>query len=250
MSPQPNASLQGSAVGLFLFDVCEEIRLDELRSILGARRLGEGMKHAAAEQIFFERPPVVEDAQFPGEAQARVRVKYYDYGVVSVVYQVPFSGGWDDLVRLSSRWVWDVDFASRVEPLIRQKLERVPAAMVKAYDRWLSEDYFIFHVNETGSATSAADLIRDHGLEIAQVVRASGRALPAGRLHRHQPDEAEQSASMFSRTNGPSSPSKKAKDATCPTFAVDGVRLQLHVLEQMGPAVRIRLAPAGSLSQR
>jgi hypothetical protein len=63
---------------LFLFDVCEEVKLDELRNILGARRLGEGLKHAAAEQLFFERPPVVESIQIPGDSQARVRVKYYD----------------------------------------------------------------------------------------------------------------------------------------------------------------------------
>jgi hypothetical protein len=38
---------------------------------------------------------------------------------VSVIYQLPFAGGWDDLVRLASRWVWDVDFALRVEPVVR-----------------------------------------------------------------------------------------------------------------------------------
>ena len=74
MDSRLNVPLRGSAVGLFLFDICEEIRLEELGSILGARRLGEGLKHAAAEQLFFERPPVVEEGQFPGEAQARVRV--------------------------------------------------------------------------------------------------------------------------------------------------------------------------------
>jgi hypothetical protein len=35
----PNPTLRGSAVGLFLFDVCEEMHLDELSQILGARRL-------------------------------------------------------------------------------------------------------------------------------------------------------------------------------------------------------------------
>lgn len=64
MDSKTNPALRGSAVGLFLFDVCEEIRLEELRSILGARRLGEGLKHAAAEQLFFERPPVVEETRF------------------------------------------------------------------------------------------------------------------------------------------------------------------------------------------
>jgi hypothetical protein len=87
-------ALRGSAVGLFLFDVCEEVKLDELRTILGARRLGEGLKHAAAEQLFFERPPVVENVEIPGESQTKVRVKYYDYGVISVLFELPFAGDW------------------------------------------------------------------------------------------------------------------------------------------------------------
>ena len=75
-------------------------------------------------------------------------IKYYDYGVVSVIYQLSFSGDWESLVRLASRWVWDVDFAARVEPVVRQRLERAAPAMVKPYARWLSEDYFIFHLRD------------------------------------------------------------------------------------------------------
>src|SRR5258708_26811963 len=105
MDSRPNPTLRGSAVGLFLFDVCEEMRLDELRAILGARRLGEGLKHAAGEQLFFERPPVVESAELPGSPEAQVRVKYYDYGVLSILFKFPFSGEWPDLIWLSSRWI-------------------------------------------------------------------------------------------------------------------------------------------------
>jgi hypothetical protein len=107
-------------------------------------------------------------------------VKYYDYGVASVVYQLPFSGDWESLVKLASRWVWDVDFASRVEPIVRQKLERVGSAMVKPYTKWLSEDYFIFHVREVEGSPSAAEMTRDHGREIAQVVRGDRLLLSDG----------------------------------------------------------------------
>src|SRR5579884_2857028 len=105
MAPVTDMSLRGSAVGLFLFDVCEEVKLDELRTILGARRLGEGLKHAAAEQLFFERPPVVENLQSQGNSQTQVRVKYYDYGVVSVLFEFPFVGDWPDLIALDRKSV-------------------------------------------------------------------------------------------------------------------------------------------------
>src|ERR1700687_4863127 len=120
MNSPSNSILRGSAVGLFLFDVCEEVKLDELRTILGARRLGEGLKHAAAEQLFFERPPVVENVQIPGESQAQVRVKYYDYGVVSVLFEFPFAGDWPDLISLSSRWISETDLQNRADAIVNE----------------------------------------------------------------------------------------------------------------------------------
>jgi len=52
--------------------------------------------------------------------------------------------------------------------------------MVRPYSRWLSEDYFIFLVSEARGTSSAADLIRDHGLQIAQVVRGDALQLSPG----------------------------------------------------------------------
>src|SRR5579859_4739735 len=52
--------------------------------------------------------------------------------------------------------------------------------MIRPYARWLSEDYFIFHVNDEVGSPIATDLIRDHGLEIAQVVRGDRIQLSAG----------------------------------------------------------------------
>jgi hypothetical protein len=172
-----NPSLRGSAVGLFLFDVCEEMKLDEVRSILGARRLGEGLKHAAAEQLFFERPPVVEEAQLPGDTKAQVRVKYYDYGVVSVLFEFPFTGEWSDLISLSSRWISGTDLPSRAEQIAKEKVARIKLALIKPYDSWLSEDYFIFFLREIQGSPAAAHLLGSCRQQIAQVVRGENAPL-------------------------------------------------------------------------
>jgi hypothetical protein len=177
MDSRLNVPLRGSAVGLFLFDICEEIRLEELGSILGARRLGEGLKHAAAEQLFFERPPVVEEGQFPGEAQARVRVKYYDYGVLSVLFEFPFAGEWNDLITLSSRWISGTDLPSRAEEIAKEKIARARPALVKPYPSWLSEDYFIFFMREIAGNPSASQLLSAFGQQISQVVRGENAVL-------------------------------------------------------------------------
>ncbi len=179
-----STALSGFVLVLIQFDVCEELRLDLLQQSVSARTLQQpNLKHSAPSYVRYQRPPVVgplEPLLLESGERLEGEVKYYDYGVVSVVYQIPFSGDWEALVRLAGRWVWDVDFALRVEPVIRQKLERVPDAMVKPYERWLSEDYFIFHVREAPGSPTAADLVRDHGPEIAQVVRGDGTRLSGG----------------------------------------------------------------------
>ena len=177
MDSPANPSLRGSAVGLFLFDVCEEMKLDEVRSILGARRLGEGLKHAAAEQLFFERPPVVEEAQLKGDAKAQVRVKYYDYGVVSILFEFPFTGEWSDLISLSSKWISGTDLPSRAEQIAKEKVARIKLALIKPYDSWLSEDYFIFFMREIQGSPAAAHLLGSCRQQIAQVVRGENAPL-------------------------------------------------------------------------
>jgi hypothetical protein len=177
MDSPANPSLRGSAVGLFLFDVCEEMKLDEVRTILGARRLGEGLKHAAAEQLFFERPPVVEEAQLTGDVRAQVRVKYYDYGVVSILFEFPFTGEWSDLISLSSKWISGTDLPSRAEQIAKEKVARIKLAMIKPYDSWLSEDYFIFSMREIQGSPAAAHLLGSCRQQIAQVVRGENAPL-------------------------------------------------------------------------
>src|ERR1700730_15756905 len=55
------ASLHGSVLVLIQFDVCEEIRLDQLRQIFGARTLEQPtLKHPAPGYVRYQRPPVVE----------------------------------------------------------------------------------------------------------------------------------------------------------------------------------------------
>src|ERR1700693_6505491 len=56
----PDAPLCGSVLVLIQFDVCEEIRLDQLRHILGARTVDASFKHVAPGYGRFQRSPVEE----------------------------------------------------------------------------------------------------------------------------------------------------------------------------------------------
>ena len=179
----PETALQGSVLVLIQFDVCEEINLDELRRIFGARTAGASFKHPAPGYVQYQRPPVVEPVDpvvlETGE-RLDAQIKFYDYGVLSVVLELPFTGDWDTLVRLSSRWVWDTDFTSLASKIVKSKLERAAPALVKRYENWLHEDYFIFHVRQMASNPSAARLLAEHGDQVAQIVRGETNQLSEG----------------------------------------------------------------------
>jgi hypothetical protein len=176
--------LHGSALVLIQFDVCEEIRLDELRKIFGARTAEASFKHQAPGYVRYQRPPVEETLDpLILETGERLdgQIKYYDYGVVSLVFELPFSGDWDALVQLSCRWASDSNFESLASRIVKEKLKRAAPALVKPYtSEWLQEDYFIFHVREIAGSPSATDLLATQADRIAQVVRGETAILSDG----------------------------------------------------------------------
>jgi hypothetical protein len=180
-SPAP---LHGSVLVLIQFDVCEEIRLDVLRQIFGARTVDASFKHLAPGYVRYQRPPVEETLDpviLDSGERLEGQIKYYDYGVVSLVFELPFSGTWEDLKQVSCRWTSDTNFEKLASRIARQKLERAAPALVKPYTaEWLQEDYFIFHLREIAGSPSANDLLASQGDQISQVVRGETALLSEG----------------------------------------------------------------------
>ena len=193
-------TLHGSVLVLLQFDVCEAIRLDNLHELIRARTVKPpSPKQPAPGYIRYQRPPVVEQLEMlvlEGGERLQGEMKYYDYGVVSLVFELPFTGGWEKLTTLASRWVWDVDFAAQATEIVRERLERVTPVLVKPYKKWLSEDYLIFHIREINGSSSVMDLLQRHGPRIAQVVRGD-----TGRLAESECAEVLQSRISYYATD-------------------------------------------------
>lgn len=145
MQPEKNTSaVHGSAFALVLYDICEEIRLDDVRALLSAERQRPAVKHAAAEQLRIENPPIIE---YLGAIESRgekfdTQVKYYEYGVVSVLFQSAFASDWRQLVNLSANWIGGSHFEELGRKVAENRLRHIRSAVVKPYDQWLTEDYF------------------------------------------------------------------------------------------------------------
>jgi hypothetical protein len=177
MDNQPQ--LRGSALAFILYDVCEEIDLGALNRIAGARRVGAAFKHLAPEYVRFERPPVIlpiERADFGG-VQLQGHIKYYDYGVVSLVFERPFSGEWEQLMQLSGDWMSSGEFERLALRILRGRLDIARPALIKPYENWLTEDYFVFHMTEISGQPTARRLVTESGELIAQTLRGENLSL-------------------------------------------------------------------------
>ena len=165
---------------MLLHDVCEEIRLDELRAMLGARRAEPTFKHATPEYVRFEKPPVIGRSELivlaSGET-LRTEVKYFDYGVVSVGFELPFEGDWESLVALAARFVPSLELERRAQEIVRERLSRLSSVIVRPYPQWISEDYYVFLLSEIEGNPTGANLLSDRGNEIARILRGENTEL-------------------------------------------------------------------------
>jgi hypothetical protein len=160
-------------------DVADSILLDRLRPLVGvAPERSPNFAHPTPEYVRFERPPVVEPvASIEIEPGRRVegKVKYFEYGVVSVELELQFELEWPALVEQSARWMTGPGIEECAMKIIRERLKLVASAIEKPYATQLTEDYYLVHVRETlgadGKPAKAAELLTQHDGEIAQIVR-------------------------------------------------------------------------------
>jgi len=194
--------LRGSFWVFVLYDVAEQIQLDRLPGLVGAEtaRRGPNFKHPTPEYVRFERPPVTEyldPVSIGSDGPFQCRLNYFDYGVVSVELELAFEADWDQLVRLSSRWITGPDIEKRISELIRTQVARCRSAFVQPYESWLSEEYYVIQLNQAldgqGQPMQASALLVEQGAKIAQIVR--GESVPLSDSERN--DALQSSMSYY-----------------------------------------------------
>jgi len=134
----------------------------ELDSSSRASRASPQFAHPTPEYVRFELPPVIE-ALDPIELESGVtleaRLKYYDYGVISLGMDLQFACEWDELVRLSGEWIAAPNIESRALEVTRCSLQRVAPALVKPYDSHSTEDYYIIELREAKTRMGSQRLL-------------------------------------------------------------------------------------------
>jgi hypothetical protein len=176
--------VRGSLRSLYLYDVSEEILLDYVRKLIGVPQARREPSFRAPEYVRFERPPVIdilEPVRLDGDEQLQCRMQFYDYGVVSIEFELAFEFEWTRLVELSGKWIASPETEKRAAELVRHRLKLVGPALVKPYDYHLNEDYYVIQLRPLsdgqGGLCTANQLISRYGAEIAQIVRGESLRL-------------------------------------------------------------------------
>jgi hypothetical protein len=175
-----SAALRGSVFAFALYDVCEEIDLAELARVLGVKPGVRSFKHSAPEYVRFQRAPVENQFtvdEISGFPPMTGRIKYYDYGVVSLVFESPFHQGWEELVESASKWLASTELDRYAESVAQRKFSEARNALLHPHEKWLSEDYFVFHIEAQNESLTASEVRTKHGADIARVVRGDRKEL-------------------------------------------------------------------------
>ena len=178
--------IRGSLWAFLLYDVAEEIRLDDARARLGA---GSGQarpefRGAAPEYVRFAHAPVTQTlgpVEVAGLGTCGCVFKLHEYGVVSVALEIPYEGDWRGLVELCGRAIPSPEIERRTLEIAQSKLTAIQPCLVNSYPNWTSEDYYVVHLSHAAesphdASLEARELLDRHGAEIAQIVR--GEAIP------------------------------------------------------------------------
>lgn len=174
---------------MLLYDLAEEIDLKELRGLLGAEAplRSPGFRIPAPSYVRFEQTPIVEPTDSfhlaTGEA-VDARLRYFDYGVVSLEIELHFHCEWSELIALSHRWIEAGEVEQRGLDIVRRHCNRLKSALRKPYTDWLDEAYYVVHLHEVldadGQVLTGAQLLSRHAADIGQIIRGETQILSDG----------------------------------------------------------------------
>jgi hypothetical protein len=178
------ASLSGSIIAFYLFDVAEAIDLAAVRGLVAGTSVEARLapKPATPSYVQYVKPPLLLEAESAGAAPVdglAPRFKLFDYGVVSLALTRPFAGTWAELIAAGQPLIDGDRLAAAAESCVRQLADRLGPAVIRRRSQFLAEDYVVFVVTGMDRASTTESLLHDRGDEIAQLLRGETQVLSA-----------------------------------------------------------------------
>jgi len=176
---------KGTCHVLYAYDIGIAIKLamcHERLAPLGRTTLS-GRNRRAPKCFDYDPPPltIMQETAVPGvgryEVSPSVSLTFYDFGAVSISYEISFAGGLEDLRDLSMEIAQNDsllrDSRCRAEDIMRVLGDAVEQPCVAAP----VEDYAVFEINDFELSCPADALPHVAGADLAQILRAERQDL-------------------------------------------------------------------------
>ncbi len=176
----------GALRAYYLFDVADTIDLGSLRSIAGgglARAPLVLRQHTSQGYLQFPVPPLVAllaDQEYQGQPLA-VRVKLFDYGVISVRLTLRFSGSWSDFSDAVVRFRQNEELLDRARRVASDVQDEIGAALDDPHVP-LMEDYLVVEIERFTNPITGAQLLGEHASALATLLLGETRALSSAEV--------------------------------------------------------------------
>jgi hypothetical protein len=170
----------GAVRAYYLFDVADMIDLAKMSALGGETRAPAALplRRQAPPYLQFPVPPLVAnlpEAEFDG-LQCTVRVKFYDYGVISLRLTFQAAGSWNELIALTERGRSDERIARFAESTVARICDEYAHALDKRHPP-LVEDYLIVEIERFAEPLQAETLLDDNSAALASLLLGERRPL-------------------------------------------------------------------------
>ncbi len=171
---------RGSAYVYYAFDVGNSIDLVAAEQLLSAERVKPALdKKRQAKYFEFTPPPVrwmidgpVCDLGSDFNTIARVGMLFFDFGCVSVRFEIPIEGPLSKIIDLSVNLYENTKLQETARSLVEKALKTIAKSVDKMQIAPRTEDYCIFHFAKINPNLSVDELLANHINSLACVLRA------------------------------------------------------------------------------
>ncbi len=164
----------------FAYDIGQAIDLVAAERRITADKQRSTIRHRRRAPAYFEYAPAPLRVTQPVAplrieawvTEALVDAVLFDFGAVSVRYSIPLHGPLVELRTLSDALYDHPGLLAGSRAVVRQLLDAVAPAVSRAALADLVEDYALYHLERLSPGCSPAELLTDHRLLLAQLLRA------------------------------------------------------------------------------
>ncbi len=179
---------QGKILVYYIFDLADSVEMEILRQKWTGRSTAIKLvsRRSSPSYLQFDTEPLLlpmgqQKLQLTPDRwlDAEVRAKVFEFGVVSIAWELPFPDDWDSAVEDAQLYIDNQMIADESEKLLEDLMAALQPALVKPYAEHMREDYTIFYVygfNDPNMVSSDA-ILKELGADIAGMVRGETKTL-------------------------------------------------------------------------